>query len=365
MDSQGGRATGRGRPRGRGRARGRGRIPPPVEEVFDNDVEASNVELPVPPVVEAANVVDPIRLSKLAKEISRRKYFPPSVREQLERDFVSLVQGTKSVREYEAEFSRLYRFVRQMDAESLAMKFQWGLNASIRRDVAVLELKTVELIFAKAMAIEQENLTFQEQESTERDFQRKGKAIAGSSKASGNRSGFWKRQRTNQQAPARAAAAPARVAPNRQVANPKCFNCNEMGHVARACTKPKNLACFTCGQTGHFSKDCTQQGRGQGNQQRQLPQGQARVFAIGQQNAGVEGTLSLFDFFAKVLFDTGASHSFISSSVVDMLGLTPRPLARPLCVISPLGVSLELDMFCDACPIVIGGKEFTDRSILM
>ncbi|XP_062028654.1 uncharacterized protein LOC133744583 [Rosa rugosa] len=298
-------------------------------------------------------------------ELFRRKYFPPSVREQLERDFVSLVQGTKSVREYEAEFSRLYRFVRQMDAESLAMKFQWGLNASIRRDVAVLELKTVELIFAKAMAIEQENLTFQEQESAERDFQRKGKAIAGGSKASGNRSGFWKRQRTNQQAPARAAAAPARVAPNRPVANPKCFNCNEMGHVARACTKPKNLACFTCGQTGHFSKDCTQQGRGQGNQQRQLPQGQARVFAIGQQNAGVEGTLSLFDFFARVLFDTGASHSFISSSVVDMLGLTPRPLARPLCVISPLGVSLELDMFCDACPIVIGGKEFTATLIVL
>ncbi|XP_040367269.1 uncharacterized protein LOC112177433 [Rosa chinensis] len=176
------------------------------------------------------------------------------------------------------------------------------------------------------MAIEQENLTLQEHESAERDFQRKGKATAGSSKASGNRGGFWKRQRTNQQAPARAAAAPARVAPNRPVVNPKCFNCNEMGHVARDCTKPKNLACFTCGQTGHFSRDCTQQRRGQGNQQRHLPPGNARVFAIG---------------------------------------LTPRPLARSLCVISPLGVSLELDKFCDACPIVIGGKEFTAALIVL
>ncbi|XP_062010035.1 uncharacterized protein LOC133726498 [Rosa rugosa] len=169
--------------------------------MFENDIETSNVELLVPPLVEVVDVVDPTRLSKLAKEISRlggvpfqggtdhmladqwienmktyfeiivcddiekrkiamKKYFSPSVREQLKREFISLVQGTKSVREYKAEFSRLYRFVRQMDAESLAMKFQWGLNASIRRDVTVLELKMMELIFTKAMAIEQENLTF-------------------------------------------------------------------------------------------------------------------------------------------------------------------------------------------------------------
>ncbi|KAM5569940.1 hypothetical protein ABKV19_017121, partial [Rosa sericea] len=45
--------------------------------------------------------------------------------------------------------------------------------------------------------------------------------------------------------------------------------------------------------------------------------------------------------------------------------LTPRPLARPLCVISPLGVSLELDMFCDACPIVIGGRELSATLIVL
>ncbi|XP_062003217.1 uncharacterized protein LOC133720762 [Rosa rugosa] len=64
----GGRARGRGRPRGRGSARGRGRIPP-VEEIFEDDVQALDVELPVPPVVEVVNVVDATRLSTLAKEI--------------------------------------------------------------------------------------------------------------------------------------------------------------------------------------------------------------------------------------------------------------------------------------------------------
>ncbi|XP_024199937.1 uncharacterized protein LOC112203162 [Rosa chinensis] len=71
--------------------------------------------------------------------IFREKYFPASVREKLEREFLLLTQGKMTVTEYEAEFSRLYRFVKPMDAEDLAKKFQRGLNASIERDVAILE----------------------------------------------------------------------------------------------------------------------------------------------------------------------------------------------------------------------------------
>ena len=39
---------------------------------------------------------------------------------------------------------------------------------------------------------------------------------------------------------------------------PKCFNCFEMGHVARECPKPKrnDVSCFTCGQVGHWSGNC-------------------------------------------------------------------------------------------------------------
>ncbi|XP_024164168.1 DNA-binding protein HEXBP-like [Rosa chinensis] len=124
------------------------------------------------------------------------------------------------------------------------------------------------------MAIEQENLIFQEQESAERDSRRKGKATVENSEGTDAQGGFWKRRRTHQQAPAREAATPARVAPVGQGAPLRCYNCKEIGHTAKACTKPKNLACFTCGQTGHFSRDCTQQqGRGQGNQRGQQPLG--------------------------------------------------------------------------------------------
>ena len=82
------------------------------------------------------------------------------------------------------------------------------------------------------------------------------------------------------------------------------------------------------------------------------------MYDIGQRGAGVEGTILLFDLLATVLFDTGATHSFISSSVVKSLGLTPTPLTRSLCVSSPLGVSIELGTVCGACPLVISGREF-------
>ena len=85
----------------------------------------------------------------------------------------------------------------------------------------------------------------------------------------------------------------------------------------------------------------------------------ARVFAVGQQGIGVAGTLSVFNYHARVLFVTGASHSFISSVVVECLSLTITPLAQPLCVTSPLGVSVELGRLCVACLVVIAGREFT------
>jgi phage terminase large subunit-like protein len=64
----------------------------------------------------------------------------------------------------------------------------------------------------------------------------------------------------------------------------------------------------------------------------------------------------------KVLYP---SNSFISKSVVDVLGLTPISLTRPLCVKSPLGVSVELKLLCSACPLVIGGRDFSADLIVL
>ena len=56
-----------------------------------------------------------------------------------------------------------------------------------------------------------------------------------------------------------------------------------------------------------------------------------------------------------MLFDSGASHSFIAASVVIELGLEVEALEEPLYVSSPLGVKAMIGMICRGCELEISG----------
>ena len=58
---------------------------------------------------------------------------------------------------------------------------------------------------------------------------------------------------------------------------------------------------------------------------------------------------------ARVLFDSGASHPFIATSVVIELGLEVEALEEPLYVSSPLGVRAMIEMICHGCELEISG----------
>ena len=59
--------------------------------------------------------------------------------------------------------------------------------------------------------------------------------------------------------------------------------------------------------------------------------------------------------WARVLFDSGASHSFITASVVIELGLEVDTLEEPLYVSSPLGTRVRLGMICRGYELEISG----------
>ena len=50
-----------------------------------------------------------------------------------------------------------------------------------------------------------------------------------------------------------------------------------------------------------------------------------------------------------MLFDSGASHSFIVASVMIELGLEVEALEEPLYVSSPLGIRARIGMICRGC----------------
>ena len=59
--------------------------------------------------------------------------------------------------------------------------------------------------------------------------------------------------------------------------------------------------------------------------------------------------------WARVLFDSSASYSFIAASCVRELGLEVEALKKPLYVSSPLGTRVSVDLICWGCELEISG----------
>ena len=57
--------------------------------------------------------------------------------------------------------------------------------------------------------------------------------------------------------------------------------------------------------------------------------------------------------WARVIFDSGASHSFIAPSVVRELGLEVETLEEPLYVSSPLRTRVSIYLICRGCELEI------------
>ena len=75
---------------------------------------------------------------------------------------------------------------------------------------------------------------------------------------------------------------------------------------------------------------------------------QGRVYVItppaeSVDQPNIQGTFFLSRLWERVLFDSGASHSFIAASVVIELGLEVEVLEEPLYVSSPLGIRADRD----------------------
>ena len=69
----------------------------------------------------------------------------------------------------------------------------------------------------------------------------------------------------------------------------------------------------------------------------------------------IQGTFLLSRIWVRVLFDSGALHSFIVASVVIELGLEVEALDEPMYVSSPLGIRARIGMICRGCKLEISG----------
>ncbi|XP_004514385.1 uncharacterized protein [Cicer arietinum] len=138
------------------------------------------------------------------------------------------------------------------------------------------------------------------------------------------------------------------------------------GHMAYEC-RDAEITCFNCQQQGHISTTCsyprkTPQPGNQSSQPSQ-PKSNGRVFAVSGAGASerdnlIQGTCLISDTALFVLFDCGATHSFVSLDCVRHLGLPVSSLQYCLIVNTPTSDSVDTSSVCLEISIHVCGSDF-------
>ncbi|KAL0534799.1 hypothetical protein IC582_029093 [Cucumis melo] len=286
------------------------------------------------------------------KESFYAKFFSASLRDAKRQEFLNLEQGDMTVEQYDAEFDMLSRFAPEMIATEAARadKFVRGLRLDIQGLVRAFRPAT----HADALRLAVD-LSLQERANSSKTAGR-GSTSGQKRKAEQQPVPVPQRNfrpggefRSFQQKPFEAGEA-AR-------GKPLCTTCGKH-HLGRCLFGTRT--CFKCRQEGHTADRCPLRLTGIAQNQGAGAPHQGKVFATNSteaEKAGtvVTGTLPVLGHYALVLFDSGSSHSFISSAFVSHARLEVEPLHHVLSVSTPSGECMLSKEKVKACQIEISG----------
>jgi hypothetical protein len=155
-----------------------------------------------------------------------------------------------------------------------------------------------------------------------------------------------------------------------------CYNCREPGHFAASCPYKQNQYKAPVQGNSSGSARTAASGAGHGGQQASAQQkrptqsfGRRRVNRIHAQEAREASDVVLGEFLVEstlaiVLFDSGASHSFIASKFVAKHKIPTVLLKTPL-ITHSLGASIKYFLGCPWVRIMIKRIEFLANLVVL
>ncbi|GAU50740.1 hypothetical protein TSUD_99100 [Trifolium subterraneum] len=269
-------------------------------------------------------------------------YIPESYRLTMERELIELKQGNKSVAEYTARFNELVRYVADGDdapTEAWKIKkYRFGLRADIAHDVSMQQVASLGELIQKSYHAES-SLEAVRKERFEVNQKRRD-------------SGKYKEQLKPRGSPNKGKQGSS------QRPQQSCSECG-LPHSGE-CMKGKGV-CYHCRQPGHYKNECPKlQGTGGSSG---TTRSKGRVYSLDGERARGNNDLiidvcHLGQSEVVVLFDCGATNSFIYVECVMRLGLYSTSLLPPMIVTVATGGRVVSKSVRQNCPVSVAGKVY-------
>ncbi|XP_073271009.1 uncharacterized protein [Primulina huaijiensis] len=291
------------------------------------------------------------------REAFLKQYFPTTVRVQKLSEFESLVQEPNmTVVEYSSKFHSFGTYSPTiMGDEALKIhRFKKGLNSRIQSALAVIEPNSFDELMGAAIRAEND--------LKRREGENKLKRPQSSQCQPGQQ--FKKPRFSSNQF----TSSPSKGTTPSQ-SNKEGVKCQTCGFTHTGECRRNSGACFRCGKMDHRIAQCTlpdpRNGPAGGTTPNKSKENKpnARVYAITQEEADnsndvVAGTILINNIPAYVLFDCGATHSFMSKRFAKKLGAKSDNLEEPYRVATPANRILKTRTLYRDIGVLIDNQSF-------